>query len=194
MDANTILRFDGNVEKAYSELTRLGVESQSDAERILTFLSENPNMLNENEVIRKYQKDPPKIPQDRIGFLIMEQNIFINLKITTILLAALLLDINLTDGFASLIVNMLGVPQNVIVKFNEYDGEKCIIHEAMNAKIISVNVLRRFNGECCNNQYKCKYNNNGKCTCTEEKIKEILDNLTEANMFKKVGDSYVLQW
>lgn len=194
MNASTILRIDDNAEKVYSELTRLGFESQSDAERVLTFLSENQTMLKENEVIRKYQIEATEIPQGMIGFLIMEQNIFINLKITTILLAALLLDINLTDGFASLIVGMLGIPQNVIVKFNEDDGEKCIIHEAMNEKTISVNVLHRFNGECYNNQYKCKYNTNGKCTCTDEKIKEILDNLTEANMFKKVGDSYDLQW
>lgn len=35
---------------------------------------------------------------------------------------------------------------------------------------------------------------NGKCNCAKEKIKEILDNLTKANMFfKKDGDLYTLQ-
>lgn len=193
MNTNMILRFDDNADKVYSELTRLGFESQYDAERVVTFLKEHRNMLKENEDIKPYQIAPKSTP-GMIGFIIMEKNLFINLKITTILLAALLLDIKITDGLASLIVGMIGIPQNVIVKFNEEDGQKCIIHEAINSKTISANVLHRFNGECCNNQYKCKYNINGKCTCTEEKVKEILDNLTEATMFKKDGDLYVLQW
>ena len=193
MNTNMILRFDDNAEKVYSELTRLGFESKNDAERVVTFLDEHRNMLKENEDIKPYQIAPKSTP-GMIGFIVMEKNLFINLKITTILLAALLLDIKITDGLASLIVGMIGIPQNVIVKFNEEDGQKCIIHEAINSKTISANVLHRFNGECCNNQYKCKYNINGKCTCTEEKVKEILDNLTEATMFKKDGDLYVLQW
>lgn len=193
MNANTFLNFDDNAEKVYAELKKYGFESTCDAERVLSFLSENQEMLKENEVIKKYQKFP-ETPQGMMGLLIIEQNIYINLKISTILITALLLDIKLSKGFATLLIGMLGIPQNVLVKINEKNGEKCFIHEAMSRKKISVNVLDQFNGECCNNQYKCKYNINGECNCTKEKIKEILDNLVENNMFKEDGGLYTLQW
>lgn len=193
MNANTVLNFDDNAEKVYAELKKYGFESTGDAERVITFLSDNQKMLKENEMIRKYQT-LPEISQGMIGFLIMKQNIYINLKISTILITALLLDIKLSKGFAELLVGMMGIPQKVLVKFNENNGEKCIIHEAMSRKTISANVLDQFNGECCNNQYKCKYNSNGNCNCTKEKIKEILDNFAEANMFKEDGGLYTLQW
>ncbi len=193
MNTNDMLCLDGSNQKVYTELCSYGFECSDDVERILTFLNQNKQILKDGEEIKYYQVMPKKT-QGMIGLVIINHNIYVNLKCSTILLTALFLDIKVANGFAALLVNMMGIPENVIVKFDEYHGEKCIIHEAMIKKTISVNVLDRYNGECCNNHYKCRYNIEGKCKCTHAKIQEILDQFTKVNMFKEGDGLYTLQW
>ena len=115
-----------------------------------------------------------------------------NLKISTLLIAALLLDIHFTGGMAQLFLTMVGIDGRAIVKFSEYNGEKCILKELLrtSTKSASPELLIKFGGECCNNDLCCQYKSENKCTCTSQKVAEILDGLAKHNILKKEGVNY----
>ena len=102
---------------------------------------------------------------------------------------------NVTKGFASVLIGFLGITNTSFVKINEYNGEKCILKETImqKDKVGNKNLLNKFHGECCNNQYKCKYKINDKCKCKKKDIITIFDNLCEKGVFKKYSSGYKYQ-
>ena len=82
-----------------------------------------------------------------------------------------------------------------ILKICEYNGEKCIAKELLHQKKkrATKRILQGMKGECCNNQYECRYRQDGKCLCGEEETKEILERFAERGIVKKFGSYYQYQ-
>ena len=185
----------GSADEVYKKIASFGLNNMCDAEQIITFLKYNGDLLCSNEKIET-RIETPKSSPEMMNMLIMRKNLYVNLKVSTILIVALIFDIHLTKGFAQLLTAMLGVSSQAIVTFSEAKGEKCIIKETLRTKDKTGNpdMLSKFKGECCNNNLNCKHRIDNKCYCTPDKIKEIFDNLVDCNMFKKEGDFYKYQW
>lgn len=181
--------------EVYKKIASIGLNNSCDAEQIVTFLEHNKELLCSDEKIETSIEIPDSSP-GMLSLIIMRKNLYINLKVSTILIVALLLDIHMTKGFAQLLIAMMGISSRAIVAFSEENGEKCIIKETLKTqdKIGHPGILSKFRGECCNNNLNCKYRTEGMCCCTQDKIKEIFDDLVSCNMFKKVGDFYKYQW
>ena len=94
-----------------------------------------------------------------------------------------------------LLLTLLGVTDGTILKICEYNGEKCIAKELphQKKKRATKRILQGMKGECCNNQYECRYRLGGKCLCGEEETKEILERFAERGIVKKFGSYYQYQ-
>lgn len=147
---------------------------------------------NDESVFIKYQSFPPGM----MGLMVSGDNYYINIRITTIVVAALILDLYITRGAMATILGMCGVPKTSIVKINETTGEKCILKETLmrKSKRGDQNILSSFNGKCCNNNMNCQYRDGDNCTCKRENVLAIFQKLTDKNIFKANGDFYDYQW
>lgn len=188
------LEFRGREEELCGYLVKQGVETKEDAKRLLDFLKANKSILSETE---KYSLDTtyPSPPPGMMCMMVARYDYYINLKVTTIALVALLLDINVSKGIASTLVSLSGAPSQAFVKLNEENGEKCILKETLlqPRKKGNKEILNKFNGECCNNHMDCQYRRANECRCTEENVLSIYERLTEKNVFCKSGNWFEYQ-
>lgn len=191
---NNRILVSGSKAKVYDTLSNYGIENMDDAEQVLTYLKCHTDFLDENEKI-DFSIVYPECKEGIMNFMVPQTNIYINLKLSTIFVVALLLDITLTRGFAQLFVNTIGLNGRVIVKLNEREGHKCIVKESACSKEKYVNdkLLEKYNGKCCNKNYKCRFRIDEECTCTDKQITRILNVLSDKNIFKKIGDLYEYQ-
>lgn len=187
------LQINGFENDVYREIANLGFNSIDNAEKIVSFLRYNSNILSNDEFV-EIKLIEPKTNPGMLGLIIMEKNLYINVKLSTLLIAALILDIHFTEGFAQLFLNLFGIGSRTITRFDEENGEKCIIIESLKNKTGSLNILQNYNGECSNKQLKCKFRKNNQCCCTKEDVNKIYETLIEYNMFKKEGDKYIYKW
>lgn len=179
---------------------RIGIDVGS-VEELLKFLYNNQSLLSKEErVDKKYEF--PDIPEDTLmHFLVKEEKYYINLKLTTIWVAAHLANtkLRLSDIGIPLIdlwLNQLGIPLPKLTKLSELFGEKCIVRETMlrNEKVGTSDILLPFKGKCCNNDLKCRFRDGDNCCCTPDDVLEIFEELVEANMFERDGDKFRYQW
>ena len=105
------------------------------------------------------------------------------------------IDVEVKEGGIELLLTLLGVTDGTILKICEYNGEKCIAKELLHQKKkrATKRILQGMKGECCNNQYECRYRQEGKCLCGEEETKEILERFAERGIVKKFGSYYQYQ-
>ncbi len=110
----------------------------------------------------------------------------------TLIAVAVMLDIHLTLGFASAALMILGLDGKAVVKVETFNGEVCLIQEALQNKIhmIDENVLNSFNHECVHNDLECRYRVDDKCTIKKSEIKSTLDDMCQNNIFSKIGSMY----
>ncbi len=92
---------DGKKRDAILALQRLGISTDHEAEVLLDFIHSNQYLLNENECIEIEDNYTYPQNQNMMGLVLCDSSYYINLKKTTIILAAFLLDIHLTKGFVS---------------------------------------------------------------------------------------------
>lgn len=187
---------EGTIQKICKELSYITANDTENARAIFEFLIDNKDILDNDESLTT-SIDLSSFPSGVIGFMTPEYNYYINIKITTIVVLALILDIALTKGVISTVLNMCGFSSTSIVTLDERNGEKCIIKETLISRnrYGSQNVLSRFAGKCCNNDLNCRFRAGDDCTCTKEDITTIYQRLSEKNLFKKIGnDYYEYQW
>lgn len=121
------------------------------------------------------------------------RSIYINLKASTIVLLALLFDINVTNGIENFVLAATGVNIRSIAKIDEAEGEKCVLLEVYRKEDHQADpdIFRPVCGkECINNDMNCKYRCMGVCTIDQERVKEILVNLSNKNVLTKRNDGF----
>ena len=130
---NNRIMVSGSKAKVYDTLSNYGIENMDDAEQVLTYLKIHKELLHENEEI-DYSIVYPERKEGIMNYMVPQTNVYINLKLSTFFVVALLLDITLTRGFAQLFANAIGLNGQVIVKLNEREGHKCIVKESARSK------------------------------------------------------------
>lgn len=185
----------GSEQSIIRQIEKMGF-NKCESEKIFNFINSNKCLLSDNESIKKSLHSDDCNP-GIIKYMIPNLNYdyYINLKYSTIMIAALLLDIKYTKGFSTLALNLSKVNTPHIIKIDEKNGEKCILKETLSLKnkTGTNTLLLPFHGECCNNNYTCKFRNIDKCGCTKENIDEIYKQLTSKGVFKKEGNKYIYQ-
>lgn len=164
--------------------------NRDDAVTLSEQLWKYKDIIDEEEHIdveREYVGNP-----DVLNLLYERLEYNINLKALTLMAIALMLDIKLTMGFAATTLGILGVNGQAIVKVSAEEAEMCLIKEAILRKphIIDKEVFKGTANECVHNDFNCKYREEGKCKITENEIVDVLDGLSEKNVFTKIRGQY----
>ncbi len=171
---------------------QLGISEEA-ALRVFYYMVNNQDILSKDEFIKI-------LPRKGIssGLTFFNEKYYVNVKIATLLICALLLDIKFTSGVAATIISLAGIPTKSILKLNEKDGQKCILRETLKLKGKTADkyILEKFKGECPNNNLStCKYRNGMRCSCSPELVEEILASLADNNVFIKDGyDRFKYCW
>ena len=173
----------------------IGVLSQmmepKDAKTLAYLLPSHQEMLNWDESIEA-DKSGHMGGWGDFCYLIDEWNYNINIKALSLATIALMLDIKLKMGLVSTTLAIIGAGGRAVVKVDVEDAEKCLISEAIMRKshIIDKYLFKETRHECVHNDYNCKFKENGMCVITEEHIVDVLDGLSQKNVFKKIGGAY----
>lgn len=173
---------------------RFGIDATS-ANTIIKYLRKNTGILDSDEYV-KISTEFSAPPPGTMELMVASTNYYINIKVTTIVVAALLTDIAFTQGALSTVLGLCGFSSTALTKLSEEHGEKCIVRETLahNSRIGSLHILDPLKGECCNNDLSCKFRIDGRCYCSKDDIQKIYEKLTERNMFRRFGEFYKYQW
>ena len=146
-----------------------------------------------------FQKDIPRSFSASYGIISPSANYFISInKFTYILVLALAKSMFSMDGAIAIIafefIHEL-VPNEDIALFHKLDqaiGESCIVLEAAKNKIrgIDDSYFEKFKGECINNNLKCSFNAENRCTCNPIKVHEICQKLCNEHILTKKEGKY----
>ena len=196
MDAHQSDRFviEGTKEEAVFALCNLGIENASDAERILDFLSAHQELVSDTELLlAKEPEDSPNHMEMTFG----DTSYYVNIKTTTIVMAAFLLDIMLTKGLAATALSLLGAPTGPVFHvIDEQNGEKCILREVIRVRKGTEELLATAEGMCIYPQSRCKFRDRDFCNCGKSDVVHIMESLCKKNIMKKdlVTNTFIYQW
>lgn len=177
--------FSGNEKDLENEISRF-IE-KGDVRKFINGITNLASCFNCDDeyviVTTSVQNTNPDIMQ----LLIPNTNYNINLKAATITIIAAVLDVRLTNGFASLALSLSGFNNHAVVKLDEYKGEKCIVLEILRAKSHTVTeaILPPLNKECFNCNLNCKYRIDDQCKIKEDDIHKIFETLCNKNVIKE---------
>ncbi|MDF2926529.1 MAG: hypothetical protein K0R57_5443 [Paenibacillaceae bacterium] len=116
---------------------------------------------------------------------------YINVKTTTLIMIAFVLDITLTHGVLTTFLGLTGSTSKTISIISPEHGETCILREALLSKeqTVNKNVLIKNGKECVNHDIRCLYRNEEECRCSPEEVDNILLRLSNKNIFKKIAQA-----
>lgn len=179
----------GKKTEVIEKLQEIGLNQQN-AEKILTLLTKERNIICEDET---YQMESCKNESDSkmLSFMLLEYNYFINIRVGTIFLLSVLFDNSIGLPITSGYLAVRGM-KRLVEKIDENSGVKCILLEILRSpnKMAKVDILNDFCGECCNNNLKCCFHNENKCMCTVEKVENIMKQLADMGILRKEGEMY----
>lgn len=125
------------------------------------------------------------------GLMIKKLNLNINLKLSTVWLVALLLDIGLTKGFTTVLLNLYGVHQASIKKIDVTSGELCCLIEFKADKNLNpVEFLKKCRNGCINCDISCRFRKEDMCTMKLSEITACIDKFIDAKVFCMVDGKY----
>lgn len=183
------LKISGTESEIIKKLNEIGL-SQQTSKKLLSFLTKEKNIICEDETYRIMPHH--ETPEGNIiGFMLMEYDYFLNIRVGTVFLLCVLIDncigLPITSGFFAI----RGL-NRLVEKIDENKGVKCILLEILRLpnKKADANILTRFCGECCNNDLDCCFRDDNHCMCTSENAEKIMQQLEEIGILKKEGNMY----
>ncbi len=179
--------FSGSKEKFEQEISKW-IE-KNDVNKFIDGITKLSPYFSDDEYITVTTYVPETNP-DVLECLIPNTNYNINLKAATITILAAILDVNLTQGFASVALSISGFNSHAVVKLNEAEGEKCVVLEMLRTKmrIITEGVLPPRNRECFNINLNCKYRRGNQCKIEDKDIQKIFLSLCDKNVIRENGN------
>lgn len=194
MEKNMYVEAEGSKNKIVETIMQTCEVDREVSERCIAFINENQKILSDEELF-SYSKLEEHGIEGVSEFVSEEGKYYISLKKSTIFLVILYLEsqvpvlknLNKVSGF-------IGIPifNKGYMNLDENWGQLCVMMElARNRKRgAETDLLKKFRGECCNNQLGCKYNDNGFCRCDESRVKEICEEFVRNGIVKKKGKKY----
>lgn len=181
------INIQGNENIIIHELSKY--MNQGGAKIFIQFLSSYINVLDNDEIFEI--KKEMQQQENNLGFMIPNTNYYINVKKTTIALIGLLLDIQFTKGFTSFILETFGITADTIRKLSEI--EKCVLLLIKTESVIidEGKYALSDTSNCMNFSLKCTYCQYDKCHLTKEALNNTIQNLLDAKVIIRNGNSLV---
>lgn len=156
----------------------LGI-SELDGERIFEVLQSEHYPFSGNQLIAY------GMGMGNEGLLVANGLYYLSIKMTTLSILVLLLDIAITKGAASAAVQFAGGDLRGITKLNRGKGEPCIVKEGLlaGAQGIDSDILADHKGMCINHDLPCGFRKGESCTCSQNDILDALKHLEECHVF-----------
>lgn len=160
------------------------IETGQDAKHIADFLENNKKLLSEDEFITAEIRTQ-KLPDGYVGLLTPDYQYSINIKRTTIIIVALLLDLKFTSGFASTFMTLTGLSNQSVKKLQK--SHKCLVAEISLKKGCRQDELDFENKECVWNNLECDYRKDGiYCGRSKQVIKSNISDLLKSGVIKEI--------
>ena len=102
--------------------------------------------------------------------------------------SVLLLDINITKGWAGAALGSMGkIKAKIVYKINEENAEKCVLLELIRSDEGTFESKK----ECFNKPFRCKYRDDcGMCIIEEKDILLIIQSLIDKGIITRIGNTY----
>lgn len=159
-------------------ITELSI-SPSDAKKVFDYL-ETAYQENTTEFGRIDQKTT-----SGQGLVFGNEQYYINLPKSVLMVAALILDITLTKGIVSGVCGMLGIQTQTFYRINQHKGEVCLLRELLRNRnaVNSDKYNYLMENECINNDLKCQFRSeDGQCRIQKTDIDKALSRFKEAQI------------
>lgn len=179
------ISISGNEKSTISTLTKY--MSTTSVEVFLANLHKYKNLFEPDEYYSiNHIKDESSA--DIKHFMVNNSNYYINLKATTVALVCLLLDIKITNGFASFLFAATGL-NFALVKLAKI--EKCVLIRAKKLKTKRFTIASVENSiystDMC---VLCEYFANNKCCIDPNYLQQLLDSLVDKKILSLRDQSY----
>lgn len=162
------------------------MQAGNDAKTVVEFLEKNKELLCPDEYIN-VEIDMSKLGTGNSrfwGMLMLGHMYSVNIKYTTIMLAALLLDIMITSGFASTMLALTGISLQSIRKIGK--DQKCILAEIAKRKTVREDDLDFYKKVCVWNNLDCQYREDDVCLRKNETLKKGIEKLLQDKVIHNV--------
>lgn len=164
--------------------------------KVFKFIQENINILESEEYFIE-ERDLKKEAlieeimtksQEPVFFnsLILNNNYHINLKKSTFIIIAFLLDSTFSKGITSLALNMAGFSTKSIQKINA--EEKCLLLDVLK----KANDFNYHDQYCYQKDINCPFQTDYKCHRSSNKIKTLLSSLQEKGVLTNKNGKYAI--
>lgn len=159
--------------------------SPDDAQKIFCFLEENPDIPDAGFAT-------PKQDPGVKNMVAADGLYYINIKLVTLTVIAMVLDVALTKGILSKILGLSKLDSQAIIKISSENGHRCLLKEMLLEKKEGINksILEKYNGECNNVDHPCNYRVDGECGCFPEDVEKILCELKESKVCRRLENGY----
>ena len=155
------------------------------ADKILNYVKEHKDILGDDEYLNI---ENPKLPHGFSGIIMMEEKYSINIKKSTIVILAFILDLAFSKGIISLGLGLAGFSSQTLHKIE--DEEKCLIADILIGKKRNASEFDYYNNECVQNDILCSYRDDGVCKRPAEVINEQIKRLMDLKIIKRRGGYY----
>lgn len=188
------LEAEGIKSKVIEEVMQAFCLDKEASRQCLDFIGSHKEILSDDEFFQYSKLEEYEI-NGVAEFVSEEGEYYISIKKSTIFIASLYL-MNTVPYFNSIkeIGTFFGMYnlKGSYSKLNTYEGYLCMMLElARNRRNgADKNLLKKYKGECCNNQLDCKYKENGMCNCSKEMVETICEELCKQGIVKKKGSRY----
>lgn len=189
MGKDDFLVVSGNSERIKKEFVGKVVPFKLQADILFDRIQRNENLLSDEERFTSFYSN---MSEDTNVFYYMTPNMsyYINAKYLTLAFLCLIFDIEITNGFASFILNTTGINCSAIKLDNM---ERCVAYKIKEEKRISFEQLvplvqcnfDDYNTEC--GHYR---NDESCCIWTRSSIQNAIDSLMKKRVLKLKGEMY----
>lgn len=176
----------------FSKVSRGSVHiTKEDAEQLIKLLEHYQSMLGDDE---RFQFNWNRSANGQ-ALILEEQHLYINIRRITIAFLVYLLEERLNIPFGMLLAFAgVTIDGKAFTFLDETRGELCILLETARCGKTGANknLMQQINTthECVNNQYTCRYRQDGFCTCMPQNTKDILEHLHHLGALKAKGQKY----
>ena len=158
-------------------------------DKVFSYLQKHEEILDDDEYVKEIT-ELPHMPPGFMGMMIMNTKYSVNVRKSTIVIIAFLLDLSFSKGIASLTLNLIGFSTQVLQKIK--NEEKCLITDILLRNKKEAGDFNYNNNECVQNDIECPYRDENICKRTIEIINSQLERLIEQQIIKK-KDGYLKQ-
>jgi len=171
------------VMKQLNDITNQGVLVR----KIFDFIKNNNEVLSEGEYFKEEITYPP-MRAGVMSFMIPGTKYNINIKKTTIVVLAFLLDLSFSRGIASLALGVAGFSTQTLQSIE--DKERCLMLDILMKEKKDNNDFNYYERKCIQNDIECPFRYNHNCQRTIQEIEALLTNLEKKEVIAHVSRKY----